>query len=93
MTTQYSGVGSVSDDARVTLSPNPTHGGVVLTLPTVPGTVRVEVVDGLGRVRLSEVLPAGTAKITLPTSQLGQGIYFVRFVGGGFNAVKRLVVD
>ena len=92
VTTQYSGITGVSDDARVTLSPNPTHGGVVLTLPTMPDAVRVEVVDGWGRVWLSEVLPAGRKKAALPTSQLGQGTYFVRLAGGGFNAVKRLVV-
>lgn len=94
VTTQYSDVGSVTDDARVTLSPNPTRGGVVLALPgRCSAAVRVEVVDGLGRVRYSEVLPAGTTKATLPTSQLGQGIYIVRLAGGEFNAVKRLVVE
>ena len=92
ITTQYSSINSAIDDARVILFPNPTSSDVELTMPTSHSEVRVEVIDIEGRVRLSALLPAGTAKTTLSTSQLSQGAYYVRVVGGDINAVKKLIV-
>jgi hypothetical protein len=92
VTTAYSGIGSATDDARVRLYPNPTSSDVELTLPAISGEVHVEVIDVAGRVQLSYVLPAGTTKTTLITSQLSQGAYYVRIVGDDINAVKKLIV-
>lgn len=92
ITTQYSSINSAIDDARVILFPNPTSSDVELTMPTSHSEVRVEVIDIEGRVSLSALLPAGTAKTTLSTSQLSQGAYYVRVVGGDINAVKKLIV-
>lgn len=92
LTTAYSGIGSATDDARVRLYPNPTSSDVELTLPATSGEVHVEVIDVAGRVLLTDVLPAGTTKATLATSQLSQGAFYVRIVGDDINAVKKLVV-
>ena len=92
VTTEYSGINSVSDDVRVHLFPNPTSADVELTLPATAGEVRVEVIDVAGRVHISSILPANTEKTTLATSLLAQGAYYVRVAGGDINTVKKLVV-
>ena len=91
-TTAYSSISSTADDARIRLFPNPTSADVELTLPATLGEVRVEVIDVAGRVLLSDILPGGTTKTTLAASQLSQGAYYVRVVGGDINAVKKLIV-
>lgn len=92
ITTLYSGINSVIDDARVRLFPNPTSSDVQITLPATFQAVRVEVIDAAGRTQLSYTLPAGTETARLATSQLGQGAYYVRITGGDLNTVKKLVV-
>ena len=92
ITTEYSNINSIIDDARVRLYPNPTNTDVELTLPATTGEVKVEVIDVAGRVQLSDVLPASTTKTTLAVSQLSQGAYYVRVVGGDINTVKKLIV-
>jgi hypothetical protein len=82
----------VVDDTRVRLYPNPTSADVELQLPVTTSEVKVEVMDVSGRVQLTNLLPVGTEKVTLATSQLAQGAYYVRIVGGDINAVKKLIV-
>ena len=45
-----------------------------------------------GRVKLAQAVPQGTENALLATSQLTQGAYYVRIVGGDINTVKKLVV-
>ena len=92
ITTAYSNINSITDDARIKLFPNPTSADVELLLPAMAGEVRVEVIDVAGRVQLSAVLPGGTEKSVLATSQLPQGAYYVRVTGGDINTVKKLIV-
>lgn len=92
ITTLYSGINSVTDDARVRLFPNPTSSDVQITLPASFQAVRVEIIDAAGRTQLVETLPAGTETARLSTSQLSQGAYYVRIVGGDINAIKKLIV-
>ena len=92
ITTAYSNINSVVDDTRVRLYPNPTGADVELQLPATTSEVKVEVMDVSGRVLLTNLLPVGTEKVTLATSQLAQGAYYVRIVGGDINAVKKLIV-
>ena len=92
ITTLYSNISSVTDDARVRLYPNPTSSDVELTMPATKGAVMVEVIDVAGRLQLRNTLPAGTERATLATADLQQGAYFVRITGDDFNVVKRLIV-
>ncbi len=92
ITTPYSSISSATDDARVKLAPNPTSGDVTVTLPSVSGSVKVEVLDMSGREQLSQTLPSGTESVILATSQLSQGAYFVRVTGDSINTVKKLIV-
>ncbi len=92
ITTGYSNISSVVDDARVRLFPNPTSADVELLLPVTTGEVLVEVIDVAGRVQISTTLPRGTEKATLETSLLSQGAYYVRVVGSDINTIKKLVV-
>lgn len=91
-TTLYSGIGSVADDARVRLYPNPTSADVELSMPAATDAVVVEVVDVTGRVCQRHTLQANTERFVIPASQLAQGTYFVRITGGDLNAVKKLIV-
>ena len=92
LTTPYSSINSITDDVRVRLFPNPTSSDVTLSLPVTSSAVSVEVIDMAGRVKLSLSLPQGTENTLLPASQLTQGAYYVRIVGGDINTVKKLVV-
>ena len=92
ITTPYSSISSAANDARVTLTPNPTSTDVKLTLPACGSPVKVEVIDLTGRVRISQQLVPGTETTELPASELAQGAYFVRVTGDDINCVKKLVV-
>ena len=92
VSTPYSSINSVTDDARVKLFPNPTSSDVLLSLPLATSPVQVEVIDISGRTQLSLTLPAGTESTQLSTSQLRQGAYFVRVTGDSINTVKKLIV-
>lgn len=93
VTTAYSGIEETGHDARVYLYPNPTDGDVQLVLPAARGAVRVEVIDMLGRVHQTHTLPPHTVRILLPTSQLPQGVYYVRLTGSSLNVVVKLEID
>ena len=92
ITTPYSSINSVNDDARITLSPNPTSTDVKLTLPASAGQVKVEIVDMSGRSHHLQALTPGTETTVLPASELAPGAYFVRVTGDDINCVKKLVV-
>ena len=89
VTTAYSGIDGASDDLRVRLTPNPTSGDMVLTLPAGMGAVRVEVIDMAGRTLQTYILPAHTARTTLAISQLPQGAYYVRVSSDTFSTVVK----
>lgn len=76
--------------ARLALAPTPAHHSVALTLaaPAAPGTPAL-LLDGLGRVVRSEVLPVGSTGHTLDLNGLRAGLYWVR-VGAD---VRQLVVS
>ena len=92
LTTPYSSINSITDDVRVKLFPNPTSSDVTITLPVTNSAVSIEIIDMAGRVKLTQTLPQGTENAVLATSQLSQGAYYVRIVGGDINTVKKLVV-
>ena len=93
ITTEYSDIGSMADDLRVQLHPNPTSGDVNLSLPATEDAVHVEVVDMAGRSRQTYTLVPHTSNTILNTSQLPQGTYYVRLTGSRYNVVKKLVVN
>lgn len=92
ITTPYSSITSATDDARITLTPNPASTDVKLTLPVCGSQVKVEIIDISGRTRHSQMLAPGTETTMLPASELTPGAYFVRVVGDDLNSVKKLVV-
>ena len=92
ITTPFSSIDGVGDDARVKLSPNPTSGDVTIELPATSGSATVEVLDATGRVMFSTTLTAGTETALLKTSQLAQGAYFVRLTGDSIHAIRKLIV-
>ena len=93
ITTGYSDIGSMADDSRVQLQPNPTSGDVSLSLPDTEDAVHVEVVDMAGRTRQTYTLVPHTSNALLNTSKLPQGAYYVRLTGSRISAVKKLIVN
>ena len=91
VTTAYSGIDGVADDLHVQLTPNPTSGDMLLTLPVDIGGVRVEVIDMAGRTLQTYTLPAHTERATLTTSQLPQGAYYVRVTGDRLSTVRKVL--
>ncbi len=79
-----------------TPAPNPTAGTSTLRVRLgAPQTVRVSVVDALGRevaVLHDGALPAGETLVSVATSGLAPGVYVVRMAGAGSVASQRLVV-
>ena len=92
VTTPYSSITSATDDARITLTPNPTSTDVKLTLPPCGSPIKVEIIDIAGRTHHSQILDADTESTMLPASGLAPGAYFVRVAGDDINCVKKLVV-
>ena len=103
ITTEYSGIDTNtfthSRNHAITITPNPTSGDMQLTLPAEEGALRVEVIDMSGRTLQTYTLPAHTYTftqshnhtftITLATSQLPQGAYYVRVTGDRLSVVKK----
>ncbi|MBF9221174.1 putative Ig domain-containing protein [Hymenobacter ruricola] len=81
--------------AQVGLYPNPASTAVFVELPAVLGrkAVTAGLVDALGRVVLTQVLPAGLATHTLPLTNLATGVYSLRLQTDAGVIVKKLVVE
>ena len=83
-------------DSAPLVSPNPTAGGAAVAFGlAAPSAVSVEVFDVVGR-RVASLdggaLPAGPARLAVPTAGLAPGLYVVRVRTAGGAAAARLVV-
>jgi len=97
----YSGVETL-------IYPNPAQNIVRISNP-INSTINVEIYDALGiqvaaqvlvpnqtinrKVVQRETLPAYTDKSQINISNLAGGVYFVRFVSGGFNSTQKLIIE
>ncbi|UOQ96787.1 Ig-like domain-containing protein [Hymenobacter sp. 5317J-9] len=92
---QVLGAASASLAAQVALFPNPATQNVYVELPPslsrTPGTAGL--VDALGRTVLTQALPAGLSRHTLPLTNLATGVYSLRLLTEAGVVVKRLVVE
>ncbi|MBF9221551.1 M36 family metallopeptidase [Hymenobacter ruricola] len=81
--------------AQVGLYPNPASTAVTVELPALLGrkAVTAGLVDALGRVVRTQVLPAGLAIHTLPLTGLATGVYSLRLQTDVGVIVKKLVVE
>ncbi|MBO6515325.1 MAG: T9SS type A sorting domain-containing protein, partial [Bacteroidia bacterium] len=79
------------NDLSVNLFPNPAKDYVKVRLSSGAGTGKVQVIDINGKmVQDAELNFDGTANLDL--SNVDTGIYFVKYVDGSTNIVKRLVI-
>lgn len=81
----------------LTVAPNPVHGAARLTLalPAASASVRVDLVDALGRqvaVLHDGPLGAGVHPLTLNAGRLPAGVYAARVTGAGVTETLRLTV-
>ncbi|MBD2722084.1 T9SS type A sorting domain-containing protein [Hymenobacter sp. BT189] len=81
--------------AQVALFPNPATQRVYIELPSSLSRTAVTagLVDALGRTVLTQALPAGLARHTLPLTNLATGVYSLRLLTEAGVVVKRLVVE
>ena len=78
---------------RLTASPNPARGDVVLTYTSPDAPARVMVTDALGRRVAVLDGPAGVDRqLTWRAAGLAPGIYAVRLAAGGDHLTRRLVL-
>jgi hypothetical protein len=79
----------------VAVFPNPASKAVGVALPATLSrhAVTAALVDGLGRVVLTQTLPAGLATHTLPLTGVATGVYALRLQTEAGIIVKKLVVE
>ncbi|GAB3843873.1 hypothetical protein GCM10028822_00530 [Hymenobacter terrigena] len=89
------GVASAKLAAQVAVYPNPASKAVFVELPSVLNrkAVTAALVDALGRVVLTQALPAGQPTYTLPLTNLATGVYSLRLQTEAGVVVKKLVVE
>ena len=80
---------------QVALYPNPARSQVTLELPLGLSRqpVTATLLDALGRVVRTQVLPAGSTSHTLPLAELASGVYALRLTTDLGQVVKKLVID
>ena len=80
---------------QVSVYPNPATTQVTIELPAAltHTTVTATLVDALGRVVRTQVLPVGLATHTLPLTDLATGVYALRLRTEAGLLVKKLVLD
>lgn len=78
------------DNNSIVLYPNPAHDATLLTNSN-SGIYNVDVIDVSGK--LIKTLSATESKIKINTSDLAQGIYFVKVYNKEYSIVKKLVVN
>ncbi|WP_282086763.1 BspA family leucine-rich repeat surface protein [Aquimarina algiphila] len=77
---------------KITITPNPTQGDVILTVPNGGETMNVTIHNALGMMVSSGVYSIINSKVNLPMESLSAGIYFVRIEGSvsePFKIVKQ----
>lgn len=89
------GVSDVEAVPTLTMQPNPANQSVMVGLGAASGSSdQVVVFDALGAQVLSEPVLSGQRNVTLSTSDLGSGVYFVSIVRSGtVVSTQRLVVS
>ncbi|UOQ96461.1 Ig-like domain-containing protein [Hymenobacter sp. 5317J-9] len=92
---QVLGAAAASLAAQVALFPNPASKAVYLELPASlrRTATTAALLDAVGRVVLTQALPAGLATHTLPLTGLASGVYSLRLQTEAGVVVKKLVVE
>jgi hypothetical protein len=79
-----------------TLSPNPAHQQVLVSLTALPETLtegQLLVYDAQGRLYQQQALTAGTQSVLLPVEAWPAGLYWISVQAGAAKATKRLAVQ
>ena len=89
------GVASATLAAQVAVYPNPASKAVFVELPFALNrkAVTAALVDALGRVVLTQALPAGRPTHTLPLTNLATGVYALRLQTEAGVVVKKLIIE
>jgi len=85
-------LGEVLPSASLIMYPNPASNGVTLEWPGEFKFERLEIVDLVGKVLVTENITSAYAKHVVNTNSLTDGIYFVRLVNGNSITTKKLLI-
>ena len=91
-----SSVDEAADKAQgLSLSPNPTNGLLLVSLPEDRQSAAGSLVlrDALGRTVVERSVPRGTERLTLDLGKVPEGIYLLELLQGAQRTVERVVLD
>ena len=83
--------GKTEPAARTAAYPVPAHGQLHLALDATARPQQVQLLDGRGRVVLTQATPQPT--LTLNTEALAPGLYLLRVQYAGQTATRRVVLE
>ena len=88
-----SGVGldELTEETGIAVYPNPVMDNAVLSIDNLKEDVKVILTDEQGRQLSLSTMKAGEREISLNTSSLANGIYFVRIVGETIQRTEKII--
>ena len=86
-----SGLEEVATGMSVTTYPNPTTSDATLSVEGLTMDAKVIVSDVNGKTIINAVLPAGQTTMTITTSELSSGVYYVTVISDGKTMTHKLI--
>lgn len=86
-------INEILPTSSLVVYPNPASNGITLEWPGEFKFERLEVVDLVGKTLINEIVLSAYAKYTVNTSELTNGVYFVKLVNGNNVTVKKIVIQ
>jgi len=77
----------------INIYPNPAIDAFNLQLANFTNDVQVSVMDLVGKITYSKVLPAGTLGVSINTIGFAKGVYVVKITSGTHSLAKRVVIQ
>ena len=87
------GIQSIENSSTFGLFPNPTNGNVTVQLSSSNSDVKIEVINALGKIVISENNTELLSEVTLQTAALNKGIYYVKISEGSKSSVQKLILN
>jgi hypothetical protein len=86
-------INEILPSASLIVYPNPASNGITLEWPGEYNFERLEVLDVVGKVMVTKNISSVYAKYQLNTTNLTNGIYFVRLINGTKATIKKIVIS
>ncbi len=94
-TFSYSTIRSVQfggDDAGISVFPNPAQNDLQLILSnSIPENAEIEIIDALGRIQQTQILPGNTPQARVDVQELPTGVYWLRIQSRKSNFLQQFI--